>query len=562
MTSTKKNTKNLFSLVFTVALICLMTTAIIPWVKGASAVDLGSAGNFVILAESAIANNPTSAITGDIGLSPTTGASITGLVCSEVTGLIYTIDAAGPDCRNEDPTLLTTAINDMHTAYNTARDLPAPDYTNVGTGGNIGGLTLGPGLYTFTTAVTITDDVILSGSPSDVWVFQIPGTSSLGISSGKNVILSGGAQAANIFWVVGGATTLESASGFNGTILDNTAITLNNGATLNGRAFAQTAVTLDGNTVTFPTAAPPSPPVADFTFTPASGTAPLTVTFTNTSTSASTITSWAWNFGDFDTTNSTVQNPVHTYATAGTYTVSLTVTDVHAATDTKTVANAVTVYQAPVADFTFTPASGPVPLTVTFTDNSTPAGQIASWAWNFGDFDTTNSTVQNPVHTYATAGTYTVLLMVTDGNAATDTKTVANAVVTQDLFEITLTTLPIVLTLNPGTTTTNTDIEFYVNSSTSWQVTAYDAAETNGFMTDDISNTHLSEPFMVRQNIDNQYVNLPITSVSATRIQTGSAEKSSMPYTLGIQQEVKMSDPVLSGINVYRIVVTLTVGTL
>ena len=408
MSGTKKITRNILSLVFTVTFIFLMTAAIAPGVMGATAVDLGSAGNFVILAESAIGDTPTSIITGDVGLSPTTGAAITGLTCSEITGTIYTVDATGPACRVVDPILLTTAITDMHTAYNTAYNLTNPGYTDVGSSGDIGGLTLLPGLYKFTTAVTITNDVTISGSSSDVWIFQIPGTSALGISNGKNVILNGGAQAQNIFWVVGGATTIGTGSGFNGTILDKTAITMGSGATLNGRAFAQSAVTLSGNTVTFPTAAPPAP-VASFTGTPAIGGFPLTVVFTDSSTGSPT--SWNWNFGDSDTTNYTVQNPVHTYASVGTYTVALTATNAGgSSTDTQT--NYISVVPAPTTSFTGTPTTGTVPLTVVFTDSST--GSPTSWNWDFGDSDTTNYTDQNPVHTYASTGTYTVVLTATN----------------------------------------------------------------------------------------------------------------------------------------------------
>jgi hypothetical protein len=250
MTSTKKSGGTIFSIVITVALMCLMTAAIIPGVMGADPVDLGTAGHFAILSESGITNVPTSAITGDIGTSPITGASITGLDCPEVTGTIYTVDAAGPACRVVDPVLLTAAVSDMEAAYTDAAGRTTPDYLNIGTGGDLAGLTLAPGLYKFTTPVTISTDVTLSGGPNDVWIFQIPGT--LDISSGKHVILSGGAQAKNIYWQVAGATTLGTYSTFNGNILAATNIALQTGATLNGRALAQTAVTLDANTVTIP----------------------------------------------------------------------------------------------------------------------------------------------------------------------------------------------------------------------------------------------------------------------------------------------------------------------
>ncbi|MCJ7697748.1 MAG: ice-binding family protein, partial [Thermoplasmata archaeon] len=115
---------------------------------------------------------------------------------------------------------------------------------------DIGGLTLVPGLYKWGTGVIIPTNVTLSGGANDVWIFQIVGT--LDISSAKQVILSGGAQAKNIFWAVAGAVTLGTTSVFNGNILAKTNIAMNTGATLNGRTLAQTAVTLDANTVTVP----------------------------------------------------------------------------------------------------------------------------------------------------------------------------------------------------------------------------------------------------------------------------------------------------------------------
>lgn len=133
--------------------------------------------------------------------------------------------------------------------------------------GNIGGLTLTPGVYKWSTGVTIPTDVTLSGSANDVWIFQV--AQNLNVSSAAHIILSGGAQAGNIFWVVAGQTTIGTTAVFNGNILDQTAIVLNTGATLNGRALAQTAVTLDSNAVTMSTpvtsvsvVTTPTPPIS------------------------------------------------------------------------------------------------------------------------------------------------------------------------------------------------------------------------------------------------------------------------------------------------------------
>jgi hypothetical protein len=212
-------------------------------------INFGVAGNFVILSETGITNVPTSAITGDIGTSPITGAAITGVTCSEVTGTIYTVDAAGPACLVTSESMLTTAISDMQTAYTDAATRPNPDYLNLGAG-NIGGLTLTPGLYKWTSAVIIPADVTISGGPDDVWIFQISGT--LIMSSAVNITLSGGAQAKNIFWQTAGAVTFGTTSHFEGNILGQTGINLQTGASINGRMLAQTAVTLQMNTVTQP----------------------------------------------------------------------------------------------------------------------------------------------------------------------------------------------------------------------------------------------------------------------------------------------------------------------
>jgi hypothetical protein len=214
-------------------------------------VDLGAAGNFVILTKSGITDVPASAITGNIGTSPITGAAITGIGCGEVDGLIYTVNAAGPACRVTDPVLLTAAIGDMQNAYTDAAGRVFPDVTELGAG-NIDGMTLIPGLYKWSTPVLFATGIILDakGDPNAVFIFQIAQT--LTVGNGAAVLLTGGAQAKNIFWQVAGATTLGTTAEFQGVILCKTAIALKTGATLDGRALAQTAVTLQMNAVTQP----------------------------------------------------------------------------------------------------------------------------------------------------------------------------------------------------------------------------------------------------------------------------------------------------------------------
>lgn len=216
--------------------------------RGPAPVDLRTAGNFVILAQSEITNVPASVVTGDLGLSPATGAGI-GLTCAQVSGATYSVDAAGPlPCRVTDATRLTAAIGDKGTAYTDAAGR-APDFTELGAG-NIGGLNLGPATYKWSSNVLIPTDVTLTGGPNDVWIFQI--AQGLTVSNGVKVILAGGAQAKNVFWQTFAAADIGTTSQFNGVILSKTSIAMKTGASINGRLLAGTAVTLDRNAVTQP----------------------------------------------------------------------------------------------------------------------------------------------------------------------------------------------------------------------------------------------------------------------------------------------------------------------
>nr|MDP2192161.1 ice-binding family protein [Rhodoferax sp.] len=222
---------------------------------GPAPVSLGAAGNYVILAKTTVSTVPNSVITGDVGVSPAATSFLTGFsltmvgttsaTSTQVTGVLYGADMTTPTNSN-----LTTAVSAMETAYTDAATRPAPpDFLNLGSG-EIGGQTLVPGLYTWTTGVSISTDVTVSGGANDVWIFQIPGN--LTMSAAKRVILGGSAQAKNIFWQVAGFVEIGTNAHFEGIMLSQAAIHLRTGASMNGRALAQTAVTLDQSTVTQP----------------------------------------------------------------------------------------------------------------------------------------------------------------------------------------------------------------------------------------------------------------------------------------------------------------------
>jgi hypothetical protein len=223
---------------------------------GPTPVSLGTAGNFVILSKTGISTTGTTAIVGDLGVSPTAASSITGFglvmdasgtfaTSSLVTGNIYAADYTEPT-----PTMLTTAVSDMETAYTDAAGRTTPDFTDLGAG-DITGQTLTPGLYTWGTGVLVSAaGVTISGAADDVWIFQIAGT--LTLADGAAVTLSGGALASNIFWQVAGQVTIGTTVAMKGIILGQTAIVIGTGSTLEGRALAQTAVTLDSNSIYAP----------------------------------------------------------------------------------------------------------------------------------------------------------------------------------------------------------------------------------------------------------------------------------------------------------------------
>jgi len=226
---------------------------------GPAVVNLRTAGAMVILAKAGITNVPTSSITGNIGASPITAASMDNITCNEISGTIYGADAAytgngDVSCfagTAPDTTLVANAVLDMATAYTDAVGRTLPDFTEL-YAGDLSGQTLVPGLYKWSTDVLVSTDMTLDGASNDVWIFQVAGD--VIMADASRIYLSGGAQAKNIFWQVGGGTgaVIGTTAHFEGIILAEKAITINSGASVSGRLFAQTAVTLDQNAVTQP----------------------------------------------------------------------------------------------------------------------------------------------------------------------------------------------------------------------------------------------------------------------------------------------------------------------
>jgi len=183
---------------------------------GPAPVDLGSTAQFTVLAGAAVTTTGGGLINGNVGASPISGSAI-HLTQAQVNGTVYAVDAAGPPGSVIAPALLSTAKGDLTTAINDAAGRPAataPPFLNPGSG-NIGGLTLYPGLYTFSGTASITgSDVTLSGGANDVWIFQV--AKDLEEGSSIKVILAGGAQARNIFWQVGTSATIGTFAVFKG----------------------------------------------------------------------------------------------------------------------------------------------------------------------------------------------------------------------------------------------------------------------------------------------------------------------------------------------------------
>ncbi len=204
-----------------------------------TSITLAGTADLAVLAGSAITSSGATVITGNIALSP--GSSVGGFPPGILNGTLHINDL-----------IANQAKLDLTAAYNDAAGRTCTDIVTLS--GNIGGLTLTPGLYKSTSSLAISSGDLTfdaKGDANSVFIIQI--ASSLTTTSGRQVILSGGANAANIFWQVGSSATFGTTSVFAGTVMAMQSITFNTGAVLNGRALARTgSVTLLGNTIVKP----------------------------------------------------------------------------------------------------------------------------------------------------------------------------------------------------------------------------------------------------------------------------------------------------------------------
>ncbi|KAJ7292497.1 hypothetical protein C8J57DRAFT_1160729 [Mycena rebaudengoi] len=281
----------------TVVAFALLAAVSGVFAAGPAPVLLGTAKNFAILAKTGVSTVPNSAVSGNVGISPATVTSLTGFslvrdvsqqfwTSTQVNGHLMGATDALPT-----PGLLTIAVLDMQTAFTDAMNRPRPNFVGL-KAGLIGGSVLVPGLYKWTTGVTISTGITISGGPADTWIFQISGT--LVQSANVRITLIGGAQSRNIVWVVAGTVSVGTNAVFEGNILAKTNVVIGTNAIDHGCIYAQTAVTLQKATVSCsgggvappPTSSPASslPP----TSAPVSTTPPPTMSPSPTSSTPTT----------------------------------------------------------------------------------------------------------------------------------------------------------------------------------------------------------------------------------------------------------------------------------
>jgi type VI secretion system secreted protein VgrG len=202
-----------------------------------AAPSLGRAGSFAVLGGSTVTSTGATAITGDLGVS-SPGLSVTGFPPGTISGT----QRVGDPAANQ-------AQRDAQTAYNA---LAGRTCNTPLTGQDLGGKSLAPGVYCFTSSAQLTGQLVLDarGHSTGIWVFQIAST--LTTASNASVIMTKSGRPGNVFWQVGSAATLGTGTTFAGNILAYSSITMNTGARLSGRALARAAVTLDGNSMRLP----------------------------------------------------------------------------------------------------------------------------------------------------------------------------------------------------------------------------------------------------------------------------------------------------------------------
>jgi len=153
-----------------------------------------------------------------------------------VTGFVFAADHG-----QITPAMMTTAVHDMEAAYTDVAGRVGPDSVELGAG-NLSGMTLGPGIYKWSTNVEFTTDLTFEGTSTDVWIMQIAGTFTAG--PGASIVLAGEAKGENIYWAIADVVAFGDGSHGEGIFLAQTMISFNAGSSLYGAAFAQTAVTM------------------------------------------------------------------------------------------------------------------------------------------------------------------------------------------------------------------------------------------------------------------------------------------------------------------------------
>lgn len=359
-------------------------------------VPLGSASTYAALSGTSVTNTGATALTGDLGVSP--GSAVTGFPPGTYTG---TKNVANPAAASAEANV-TTAYNNASSRSNCA----------ITVAGNLGGQTLTPGLYKSTSSLAVSSgDLTLSGggNPNGVFVFQV--ASALTTTSGRAVVLSNGAQAGNVFWVVGSSVTIGTTSTVQGTILAYASISMLTGSHLNGRALARTGdVTLAATTIVVPT-------------TSAATTYP--VTFTESGLSAGT----SWSVTVSGVQQSSTTTSLQFTLASGSYPY---------------VVNAVTGFVAAPASGTLTVSGAATAQSIAFTPGTsssypvtfTAAGAISGTSWSVTLNGVPKTTSGTTVEFTEPDGTYAFSVGGATGYTATPSAgsvTVAGSAATQSI---------------------------------------------------------------------------------------------------------------------------------